>query len=56
VRGDVRAVERPERRLERAAAGEGNGILLLFGVAAGAAAGFCKVFAALCVALREGID
>src|SRR6266545_5822127 len=37
VRRDVRAVEGSERGLERAAAGEGDGILLLFGVAADAA-------------------
>src|SRR5438445_13584012 len=51
VRGDVRAVERPERRLERAAAGEGNGILLLFGVAADAAAGLGEIFAPFRIAL-----
>src|SRR5439155_22924732 len=46
-----RAVERPERRLERAAAGEGNGILLLFAVAADAAAGLGEIFAPFRIAL-----
>ena len=56
VRGDVRAVERPEGRLERAAACEGSGVLLLLGVAAGAAAGLCEILAPLRIALGEGVD
>src|SRR5207245_1136360 len=40
--------------LERAAAGEGNGVLLLLGVAADAAAGLGEIFAPLRIALREG--
>src|SRR5712671_1234022 len=54
MRGDVRAVERSERRLEGATAGERYGILLVFGVAADAAAGLCEIFAPLGIALSEG--
>jgi len=52
--GDVRAVERSEGRLEGATAGERYGILLVFGVAADAAAGLCEIFAPLGIALSEG--
>src|SRR5260221_616235 len=54
MRGDVRAVERSEGRLEGATAGEGNSVLLLFGMAADAAAGLCEIFAPLGIALSEG--
>src|SRR5690348_6923280 len=50
---DVRAVERPEGRLQRAPAGERNGALLVFRVTADAAACLGEIFAALCVALRQ---
>src|SRR6266852_6566389 len=53
MRGDVRAVERSEGRLERAAAGEGDRVLLLIGVAADTADGLGEIFPALCVALRR---
>jgi len=47
-------VERSEGRLEGAAAGERYGILLVFGVAADAAAGLGEIFAPLGIALSEG--
>src|SRR5438105_12550176 len=53
MRLDVRAVERTERRLERASAGIRHGVLTLFGVTAKAAARLGEVLAALRIALRQ---
>src|SRR5712691_11352154 len=55
MRGDVRAVERSEGRLEGAAAGEGNSVLLVFGMAADAAAGLGEIFAPLGIVLSERV-
>ena len=52
VRRDVRAVERAKRGLQRAATRIGDGVLLVLGVTAEAAAGLGKIFTTLGVTLR----